>query len=74
MLQFLKKCCCTGVEFNDIDVDQNGLITMNEFHSYILQKTKKSPTIENWMRFHLADKNGNCMITKSEFDAISEYI
>lgn len=52
--------------FEDIDTNLDGKITLDEFHAYFKNKYGFPPTNEQWIKFHLADKNNNGYITKYE--------
>ena len=70
-------CSCYKIqvkEFDKADIDNNGKITLNEFHKYYLNNYGVPPTNDQWMKFHLADVNNNGYITKFETDIFQKNI
>tara|TARA_Y100000816_G_C26038468_1_gene543818 strand:+ start:836 stop:1093 length:258 start_codon:yes stop_codon:yes gene_type:complete len=62
-------CLCTkenNQEFDIVDTNSDGKISLNEFHNYYLKKFGKPPTNDQWFKFHLADKNNDGYITEEE--------
>ncbi len=60
-------CLCNKMEdkvFDKADIDQDGRITLNEFHAYYLKKFGRPPSNDQWFKFHLADTNNDGYITK----------
>lgn len=83
MISFLKKCLsCYYVkeqisdyilkdnydyDFDKLDLNRDGKISMSEFSDYYFTRERRSPTNEEWMQFHFADKTNDGYITKKEF-------
>lgn len=70
-------CSCYKIqvkEFDKADIDNNGKITLNEFHEYYLNKYGVPPTNDQWIKFHLADVNNNGYITKFETEIFEKNI
>lgn len=63
-------CLPKRCNFDDIDKDKDGFITMNEYNDYIIKQNGTPPTLEQWMRFHLADVRHDGKISKLEFNNI----
>jgi Ca2+-binding EF-hand superfamily protein len=64
-------CSCVRVqseEFDVVDDDHDGRISLNEFHSYFMKKYGRPPTNDQWFKFHLADKNNNGYISKYDVE------
>ena len=64
-------CSCVRVnneEFEDVDSDRDGRISLNEFHAHFLKKYGKPPTNDQWFKFHLADGNNNGYISKYDVE------
>jgi Ca2+-binding EF-hand superfamily protein len=55
-------------EFDKIDLDHDGRISLNEFHSYYINTHGQPPTNDQWFKFHLADKNNNGYISKYDIE------
>lgn len=55
-------------QFEDVDDDHDGRISLNEFHSYFMKKYGKPPTNDEWFKFHLADKNNDGFISKYDVE------
>ena len=55
-------------EFDAVDEDHDGRISLNEFHSYFLKRFGRPPTNEEWFKFHLAEKNNNGFISKYDVE------
>lgn len=83
MITFLKKCfSCYYVrehlseyilkdnyeyDFDRLDLNRDGKISMSEFSDYYYVNRRRAPTNDEWMQFHLADKTNDGYITKKEF-------
>lgn len=66
-MNILQCICIPHVKFDDIDKDKDGYITLNEFNDYMIEKTGKPPTLEQWIRFHMSDIRHDGKISRSEF-------
>lgn len=64
-------CSCYKVKnevFDMVDGNDDGKITLNEFHAFFLKKYGRPPTNDQWFKFHLADVNNNGYISKYDAD------
>ena len=61
-------CCIQRESFDDVDKDNDGFITLNEFNEFMIRTHGKGPTLEQWVKFHIADKRNNGKISKQEYD------
>jgi hypothetical protein len=64
-------CSCVFVkneEFDTIDVDHDGRISLNEFHSFFVKKYGRPPSNDQWFKFHLTDTNNNGYISKYDVE------
>jgi len=69
----LKNCICflkKDIEFDDIDTNEDGCISLQEFHNFFIIHKKRGPTLEEWIKFHLNDINDNGTLSKKEFESI----
>lgn len=60
-------CMCNKIqskEFEDVDINSNGRVSLNEFHEYFMKKYRRPPTNDQWFKFHLTDVNNNGYISK----------
>lgn len=67
---------CYKVEhqvFDHVDENDDGKITLNEFHSYFLKKYGRPPSNEQWFKFHLADVHNNGYISKFDADNFEKH-
>jgi len=64
----LGKPKCNDI-FEYADEDNDGKLSLNEFHSYYVRTFGKPPSTEQWIKFHLADRNNNGYITKYEMES-----
>lgn len=55
-------------EFELYDRDQDGRLSLNEFHEACVTKYGRPPSTEEWMKFHLVDRNNNGYVTKAEIE------
>ena len=70
-------CSCYKIkneQFDEMDDDADGRITLNEFHSYFLKKYGRPPTNDQWFKFHLADVNNNGYISKYDVEVFEKNI
>lgn len=61
------------LNFELADKDKDGLISLDEFHSYYVKNYGKPPTNEQWIKFHLSDRNNNGFISKSDIDNFQKF-
>ena len=54
-------------DFDMIDANRDNQISMDEFLNYFFRIKKRSPTNEEWMKFHFSDKRNDGFLTFSEF-------
>jgi Ca2+-binding EF-hand superfamily protein len=74
---FSLMCSCYKIkneQFDEMDDDADGRITLNEFHSYFLKKYGRPPTNDQWFKFHLADVNNNGYISKYDVEIFEKNI
>lgn len=68
-----KNCYCflkKNIELDDIDTNEDGCISLQEFHNFFITHKKRGPTLEEWMKFHLNDTNNNGVLSKKEFEHV----
>lgn len=63
-------CIPKKLNFDDIDVDNDGFITLNEFNDFFKNKTGQPPSLEQWIKFHMADIRHDGKISKNEYNNI----
>lgn len=69
-------CTCkhvTNKRFEQYDLDNDGRISMTEYHLLHLSKYGKPPTTEQWIAFHLADTNNNGYLTKADVEMFEKH-
>lgn len=69
-------CTCkhvTNKRFEQYDLDNDGRISMTEYHLLHLSKYGKPPTTEQWIAFHLADSNNNGYLTKADVEMFEKH-
>ena len=74
---FSMMCSCYKIknkQFDIVDQDTDGRITLNEFHSYFLKKYGRPPSNDQWFKFHLADVNNNGYISKYDVEIFEKNI
>lgn len=70
-------CSCYKIEddnFSTADTNNDGRITLDEFHKFYLKRYGVPPSNDQWIKFHLADVNNNGYITKFEAEIFERNI
>ena len=72
LAKLLRLLCCVPQKYNfdEIDLDKDGKITLNEFNEFMIKEKGHPPTIEQWLRYHLADTHHDGKISRQEFQNI----
>ena len=60
-------------EFEKYDLNNDGRISLDEYHAMHISKYGSPPTLKQWIAFHLADENHNGYITKAEVEAFEKH-
>ena len=59
-------------EFEDIDTDHDGRISIVEYQKHFLTAFGRSPTNDEWMKFHMSDSNNDGHVSNYDIVRFSE--